>query len=674
MRPVFLAFAVLTIPAPAAPPEVAVVRPVVREITDSAEFTGRVEPSASVELRSREIGLLEKVLFKEGADVKKGDLLFQIDDRLPRAELAKVEAEVAKAEAELRLTEVELKRLTALAGAKAVGPEELDRARAAVEKGKADIAVAKAALGLARVKVEYTRIVAPMAGRIGRVSVDPGNVVGPDIVLATLTATDPVYVAFDLDERTFLRLRRWLLEKRAVQPVVPVEIGFRDEEGFSAKGSVDVGGAAVDPKKGTVAVRTSLANAGNRVVVGQFARLRVPLGEPRKALLVPEHAVADATIPEGLLPKRGDAKIVFVVTDKNVTKYRVVGVSKMVDQMYVVEDGLSADDWLVADGRKRRDGEEVTPRKGDAPTEKQAPTPLKAESFAPRPPPDFPTSGPTLIVTASYPGASSAVVEETVAAPINKQLEGLDGLVSRVHVCTDDGRLRMTLTFKAGTDLNEAGIQAHKRVALAEPTLPEPVRREGVVLSKRTTHLMAVAITSPNGRHDRQFLSAYAANRLREDVARVSGIGDAALFGADGPEPSVRLWLDRDKLSAVNLRVGDVTDALRRQNLSVFAVGKPDAGPTLTLGGRTGSPEDLGKIILRSDRAGQITYLADVARIERVAGWPALTAVDGRPAAILMISRTPDANAKDTEKAIRQWLAEMRKQFPVGLEAKVIGD
>jgi membrane fusion protein, multidrug efflux system len=678
MRPVCLAFCVLTIPVAAAPPEVAVVRPVVREITDYAEFSGRVEPSALVQLRSREVGLLEKVLFKEGAEVKKGDLLFQVDDRLPRAELAKVEAEVARAEAELRIAEVELKRLTALAGAKAVGQEELDGARAAVEKGRAGIAAAKAALELARVRVEYTRIAAPIAGRIGRVSVDPGNIVSPDIVLATLTATDPVRVAFGMDERTFLRLRRSLLEKRTADELVSVEIAFRDGEGFSAKGSVDLAMAAIDPKTGTVAVRANLANPGNRIVSGQFAQVRAALGL-RPALFVPETAVT--------LVKRGGeteedgfwANAWLLVLDEKgqLDGKRRVRAGEARDGMRIIEGGLTETDAVV------RDVSEVTKRNGDdpiqlrlLPAEKKAdPAPALTPRAAPsKPIPEFPTAGPSLIVTASYPGASSAVVEETVAAPIDKQLEGLEGLVSRVHVCTDDGGLRMTLTFKPGTDLNKAGIEAHKRVARAEPTLPDLVRRQRVILSKRMTHLMAIAITSPKGTYDRQFMTEYAVKRLRDDVARVSGIGDATLFGADGPETSVRLLLDPDKLAAFKLTAADVTNALRAQNLSVLAAREVEGVPTLTLGGRVAAVEDLGKIVLRADKDGRMIPLNTVARIEQVAGRPTLTVVDGQPAAILLISRTHDANPTDTDKAVRRWLEEMRKQFPVGLEAKVIGD
>src|SRR5262245_44539009 len=211
----------------AAPPEVVVCQTVEREVTDFAEFTGRVEPSTSVDVRSMITGYLDKVLFKEGAEVKKGDLLFQLDDKLQRAELAKAEAEATRAEARLKLAEADHQRIAKLLGAKAVTPEELDKSAAALAEAKAAIMLARATIEMAKHNLESTRIVARISGRIGRSRLDPGNIVRADAdkdgPLATIIVVDPVHVAFDVDERTLLRVLRLTREREGAK--LPVAIG-----------------------------------------------------------------------------------------------------------------------------------------------------------------------------------------------------------------------------------------------------------------------------------------------------------------------------------------------------------------------------------------------------------------------------------------------------------------
>jgi RND family efflux transporter MFP subunit len=662
MRPAILVLA-FTPALMAAPPEVAVCRPVEREVTDFADFTGRVEPSVSVDLRARVSGFLDKVLFKEGSEVKKGDLLFQLDDRAQRAEMTKAQAELTRAEARLKQAEADHQRIARLVDAKGAGRDELDKATAALAEAKALIEVARATLDVVKINLDYTRIVAPISGRIDRSRLDAGNVVRGDGdkegVLATIIVADPVYVAFDVDESMLLRVVRLTREHKDAK--IPVGIGLADQEGYPRTASVDFVDPRVDANTGTVRVRAVLANPKGEVWPGQFARVRVPIGKPRKALLIPDIAIQRDPFSASVL----------VVTDKNVLAEVNVQPRALFGNLREIEKGLKSDQWLVMDPRGLKAGDEVKSRRESAPPETKKPETPPLATPAPRPMPDFPGAGPGIVITASYPGANSTVVEQTVGAPIEAQLDGLKGVVHRVLCCTDDGEMRLTLTFKKGTDLDKAIDSAQNRVAQAEPTLPELVRRQGVKLTMRPVHLLALALMSPDDSRDRKYVAAYAEKQIQRELARVSGIAGVTFYGASGPSRQLVLRLDAKRLQAYGTSTAEVLSTVRE---FVDAAQTPGSPPSIVLTGELKEPEKLKELMVRGGKEGRMVRLSDIATVEEVSGWTAVTALDGKPCAILLVARAADADAAATAKAVRAKLADLAKSFPAGIDYKVIDD
>jgi RND family efflux transporter MFP subunit len=328
----------------AEPPEVTVATPAVREVTDHAEFAGRVEAAAVVEVRPRVSGYLDKVHFRDGAEVKKGELLFEIDPRPYEAELAKATAALAVAEARLQRAEAELKRAKALMTRQAMSQEEYDRILADRSEAEAGVVLAKAALAQARLTLGFTKVTSPMDGRVGRRQLDPGNLVrGDETLLATVVAVKPARVAFEVDEKTWLRLVRLAREGKAkpAEAGLPVEVGLADEDSFPHKGRLDFVDTRLDPKTGTLPARVVLED-GDGLLPGRFARVRLAVGEPYKALLVPEEAVAT----------EGGGASVLVVGDKGVVELREVVLGSRQGKSRVVSRGLGEDDRVVVGGPK----------------------------------------------------------------------------------------------------------------------------------------------------------------------------------------------------------------------------------------------------------------------------------------------------------------------------------
>jgi RND family efflux transporter MFP subunit len=349
-------------PAPAAapPPPVRVAQPVQREVTEYADFTGRLDAVQTVELRARVSGYLTRVLFAPGP-VRKGDLLFEIDPRPYQAELARAEAELQLREAHLKLATAEFDRARALAARGGAGREELDRAEAARAEAQAAREVARAALDVAKLHLESTRVTAPADGRIGRPLLDPGNLVrADDTLLATLVSTVPVYAYFDLDERSFLQLRRRQIEAKAPAGAdkATVLLGLADEQGFPHQGRMDFIDSRLDAGTGTLRCRAVFPNPAGLLTPGMFARVRLPMAPPAPALLVPERAVGT---DQGL-------HYLLVVTDDNTATYRRVQLGQVQGDLRVVREGLKPGEWVVLDAPPGlRSGTRVEPQRVAAP-------------------------------------------------------------------------------------------------------------------------------------------------------------------------------------------------------------------------------------------------------------------------------------------------------------------
>ncbi|WP_020471808.1 efflux RND transporter permease subunit [Zavarzinella formosa] len=283
---------------------------------------------------------------------------------------------------------------------------------------------------------------------------------------------------------------------------------------------------------------------------------------------------------------------------------------------------------------------------------------------------------PTVVVSTNYPGASAKVVADTVAAPIEQQINGVENMMYMSSTSSADGSYALTITFEIGTNLDDAQVLVQNRLSIAEPTLPEEVRRQGVTVKKQSSNiLLVISLTSENGTYDPLFLSNYATLRLRDDMSRVNGVGEVTVKGAGAY--SMRIWLDPDKLAARQLTTQDVTAALARQNVQVAAgqVGQPPTPSgqsfqlTVTTLGRLTDPAQFEGVIVKAGANGQTVYLRDVARVELGGqSYDTFETRDGMPAANLLIFQLPGSNALDVAIRVRETMEKIKPSLPDGME------
>jgi RND family efflux transporter MFP subunit len=371
------------------PPPVTVSQPLVREVTDYDEYDGRIAAIPKVDVRARVRGHLMKVNFQDGQLVKKGDLLYEIDPRPYQAALDAAKAQETAADAGLQFARAEYNRMRMLVAKQAASREDLDSWVAKQATARGDLLKARAAVEQAQLDLDFCRVTSPISGMIGRTLVDVGNLVnagGGETLLTTIVAEDPIYVYFDVDERSLLRYMRAGLLVQAVialgvaspgapAPLLPqaltpsqvgawrslsqkefktpVYVGLDGEDGYPHKGLLDFGDNVVNPKTGTILVRGFLPNTGGLLGDGMRARVRVPVSPPHEVLLITERAVGT---------EQGQ-KFVYVVGAGDVAERRDVTPGRPHDGLVEVPAGLKPDDWVVVNGTQRvRDGEKVKPR------------------------------------------------------------------------------------------------------------------------------------------------------------------------------------------------------------------------------------------------------------------------------------------------------------------------
>ena len=289
---------------------------------------------------------------------------------------------------------------------------------------------------------------------------------------------------------------------------------------------------------------------------------------------------------------------------------------------------------------------------------------------------------PTVVVRATYPGANPKTIAETVASPLEQEINGVEDSLYMFSQATGDGVMTLTITFKLGTDVDKAQVQVQNRVSQALPKLPEEVRRLGVTTTKQSPDLtMVVHLFSPDGRYDDVYLRNYATLQVKDVLARIPGAGDVQIFGSG--DYAMRLWLNPDKLAARNITASDVVDAVREQNVQVAAgaIGQqPVSSPVsfemqINAKGRLVSPEEFGQIIVKTGPNGEKTLLKDVARIEMSAGDYSLRSLlNNKTAVALPIFQTPGANALQLSSNVRKTMEELKKNFPQGVDYSVVYD
>jgi multidrug efflux system membrane fusion protein len=343
--------------APPPPPEVTVANVIARDVTEWDEFTGRLQAVDTVEVRPRVSGYVAAVRFEEGAIVRRGDLLFQIDPRPFQAEVDRLRAELARAHATVQRADSELKRAERLSAENAIAGEERDRRASFAQESTAQTAAVEAALRAAELNLEFTQVTSPIDGRVGRAIVTEGNLVsggsGEATLLTTVVSLDPVYAYFDADEQIFLKYSGATGPRSRRHPTeLPIRMALANEDGFPRAGRLDFLDNQLDGATGTIRGRAVFRNTDGLLTPGLFVRLRIAGTGSYPGLLIQDRAVGTDL----------NKKFVYVVGSKHEIEYRTVTLGPIVDGLRIVRSGLTAGEPVVINGLQRvRPGVPVTP-------------------------------------------------------------------------------------------------------------------------------------------------------------------------------------------------------------------------------------------------------------------------------------------------------------------------
>jgi multidrug efflux system membrane fusion protein len=358
-----------TAEAPAAGgPPISAAAVVEKNITETQEFSGRLEAIERVEIRSRVSGFITAVNFKPGSEVKKGDVLFQIDARPYQAELSRAEAAANSARAKADLAKLELARAEKLLADKAIAQREYDEKASGLKELDANARAATAQAEAARLNVAYTQVVSPINGRVSKAEITLGNLVDASAVLTSVVSLEKIYASFDGDEDTYLRVGTAATKGKPVT----VKVGLANETGFPHEGKLEFVDNQLDPRSGSVRMRATFANADNALVPGLFARVQLEgAGTGKPALLINDRAVGTDQ----------NRKFVFVVGADSKAEYRPVTLGPQIDGLRVVRDGLKPGEKIVVNGLQRvRPGAPVTAEIVKMDFDPLAPAPAKPEA------------------------------------------------------------------------------------------------------------------------------------------------------------------------------------------------------------------------------------------------------------------------------------------------------
>ncbi|HEY3861676.1 MAG TPA: multidrug efflux RND transporter permease subunit [Verrucomicrobiae bacterium] len=293
-----------------------------------------------------------------------------------------------------------------------------------------------------------------------------------------------------------------------------------------------------------------------------------------------------------------------------------------------------------------------------------------------------PVVPPTVVVKAIYPGANPQVIADTVATPIEEEVNGVEDMLYMAAQCASDGSMQLTVTFKIGTDLDKAQVLVENRVSVAQARLPEEVRRLGITTAKSSPDItLVVNLFSPDGRYDQVYVSNYAFLQVKDALARLPGVGSIIIFGAR--DYSMRIWLDPEKIASLNLTADDVVNAIREQNVQVAAgqIGQPPMAKGLSFQyivntqGRLTDESQFANMVIKNGANGQVVRVKDVARVELAAlDYSMNTKIDGKPTAAVAIFQLPGSNSIETSDAVHKAMEILKERFPPGLDYRIVFD
>ena len=341
--------------AGAALPQVTVAEAMVRPVSDSADFTGQLQAVDAVDVRPRVGGYVNSVEFKEGTDVHQGDVLFRIDPRPFQAEVDRLTANRAQAQAQLGLAQANAARAKRLLEQHAISQEDADSMSTGEQSANASLAAATAALATAKLNLDWTQVRAPIDGRVRNARIMPGNLVTSSDVLTSVVSVNPVYVYFDVDEQTWLKLDRLRRDvaKNGGAARIEATMGLADEQGYPHTGRIDFVDNQVHANSGTMRLRAVFDDEGGLLTPGLYAHVRLQSGQPRRRLLIDDRAVGTDL----------GNQFVYVVDVQHKVEYRKVDTGPLFHGLRVIDSGLNAGDVVVINGLQRvRPGAEVTPQ------------------------------------------------------------------------------------------------------------------------------------------------------------------------------------------------------------------------------------------------------------------------------------------------------------------------
>lgn len=396
-----------TVAAPPTP-EVPVATPLDMATMDWDDYTGRIEAIEQVDIRSRVSGYINKIEFKEGSVVQKGDQLFVIDPRPYQAELARAEAELERAKAQEQLTKLEFDRAKTLTDQKVISVEEFDAKAASASQSSSNVRGAEAAVETARLNLDYCYIKAPVAGKVSLARITEGNLVQPGgEILTTIVSQDPMYVTIDADENAFLRYKEMCGGKDLKTKTITILMALSNEKGYPHQGRLDFFDNRVDPNTGTIRMRAIFENKSGYLTPGLFARVRVPGSLPYEGLLLPDSAINTDQ----------SQKYVLVAGPEGKVEYRKVELGPLNGGLRVVKSGLSAEDQVVLQGfHAAQPGSTVKPRLEELRIDEEA------LQFFPKPAATARDTAPT-----PADGASAEPAPEQEAAPSRSELGATTG-------------------------------------------------------------------------------------------------------------------------------------------------------------------------------------------------------------------------------------------------------